>query len=420
MSLEELRKLRRRVVVTGYGVVTPIGNTVDEYWASLVAGRSGIGPVQRFDASDLPVRIAGEVKDFDPVDYMPKPLARRLDSFSQYGLAAAVQAAEMAKLPVGEGMGERTGVIVGSGYGAANLVFDSVLRMHEKGPRIVSPMFAATSGIDNPAGEIAIRFGATGPSGAMSTACATGNTCVGEAARMIQYGVADVMFAGATDNCLNRLDVTSTARAGALSQRNDEPEKASRPFDVDRDGFVMSAGAGVLVLEEAGHAERRGAPILAEFLGYGATTDAHHMTAPHPEGLGAKNAIRRALEDAGVEPDEIDYVNAHGTSTKLNDTVELGALREVLGEHATRIPVSSVKSMQGHLMGAAGAVELVATIEAMRAGVVPPTINLDNPEVTDFNLVPHRAQEWTTRTAMSNSFGFGGRNAVVVVRRYEG
>jgi len=419
MTADELRRRRRRVVVTGCGVISPIGFSAEAFWASLLEGRSGVARITAFPVDDLPTQIAGEIRGFQPERYMPVKASRRLDPYAQYAVAAAVEAVEGAKLSVDEELGPHVGVLVGSGYGASTVQQAARMILHERGPRNVPAHASAAAAVDNASAEIAIRFGGRGPSGSLSAACATGTACVGQALRWIQVGDADVVIAGGADDSVTRLDIAASANARALSRRNDEPERASRPFDRDRDGFVMAAGAGVVVLEEAEHAVGRGAPILAEVVGYAATTDAYHVTAPHPDGAGARRAMRLALGDAGLEPAEVDYVNAHGTSTVLNDRTETQAIRDVFGPHATRIPISSVKSMTGHMIGAAGAVELIATVQALRSGTVPPTINCDDPEDPELNYVAHRPQGWPVRVAMSNSFGFGGHNAVLVVRRWE-
>ncbi|MGW0520237.1 beta-ketoacyl-ACP synthase II [Crossiella sp. NPDC003009] len=410
----------RRVVITGCGAVTPVGLTVEEHWSSLLAGRSGIGLIERFDAGDLPVRIGAEVKGFDPGEYLERTVYRRLDVSTQYGVAAAVQAAEAAKLVIGPELAPKVGVYVGSSAGPAQLTWDTTIKLHERGPRGISPFFFATSGSESSAGEIALKLGAHGPAANMSTACATGATCIGEALRLIQLGVTDVMIAGGAEASVTRLNIAGAAASRALSRRNEEPERACRPFDRDRDGFVMGEGAGVVVLEEAEHARRRGAPILAELAGYGATTDAYHLTAPHPEGRGAKAAMRTAMAGAGVAPSEVDYINAHGTGTALNDAAEAAAIRAVFGERAPEIPVSSTKSMTGHLISGAGAIELITAVMAIRDNVVPPTLNCDHPDDTGLNFVPHTAQQHRTDVVMSNSFGFGGHNAVLLARRWEG
>ncbi|MGN9841693.1 beta-ketoacyl-ACP synthase II [Nonomuraea sp. H19] len=414
-----MRTYGRRVVITGQGVITPVGLSVQDFWDSLLAGRSGVGPIQSFDTAELPVKIAGEVKGFDPVEYMPRTVSRRIDKYAQFAVAAAMQAVENAKFVVDDTNTHRVGILIGSGYGPTALVQSGTLTLDERGHRALAPWLSAATSIDCAAGEVALRLGATGPSGAVSTACASGTSAVGEAMRMIQRGDVDAMIAGGADNSITSFDIGSTAMSRALSRRNDDPQRASRPFDKDRDGFVMAAGAGALVLEDARFAERRGAPILAEVVGYGATSDAYHPTAPHPEGLGARRSMQLALDDAGVAAAAVDHINAHGTSTTLNDRTEAAAIRRVFGDHAPGIPITAVKSMTGHMIGAAGAVELIATVQTLLTGIVPPTINCDDPEDPGLNFVPHRPQQHDVKVAMSNSFGFAGHNATLVVRRYE-
>lgn len=410
---------RRRVVITGCGIISPIGLSSAAFWKSLLAGRSGIRRIESFDVSDLPTQIAAQVRDFDPEQSMPRKVHRRIDPFAQYALVAAIEAVEAAKIEFDEELAPRVGVQIGSGYGASTVQQQVTLGLLDKGPRSVGPFTSAASAIDNAAGELAIRFGAKGPSGAISTACASGTSAIGEAMRWIQYGACDVVLAGGSDESVTRSDIASACSARALSRRNDDPEHACRPFDKERDGFVMASGAGVLVLEEAERAMRRGAPILAELVGYGASTDAYHPTAPHPEGAGGQQAMRAALADARIDPSDVDYINAHGTSTKLNDRIETLAIRKVFGDHATRVPISSTKSMTGHMIGAAGAVEAIAAVHAIRDGVVPPTINCFDPEDTEVNYVPHTPQEHKVDIAMSNSFGFAGHNAVAIVRAWK-
>ncbi|GAA4884861.1 beta-ketoacyl-ACP synthase II [Saccharopolyspora cebuensis] len=419
MLSEQLRKLRRRVVVTGVGAVTPVGLTFDATWDAFLAGRSGVAQISTFDTDDLPTSIAGQIKDFDPAPYLPRSVARRMDSYAQYAMAAALQAQQSAKLTIDESNADRVGVLIGSGYGAVNSIDEFSVTIRRKGPRAISPFAPITGAIDSAAGEISMALTARGPSRAISSACATGTDALGEAARWIQFGMADAVVVGGADNCVTRVDLAGSGNARALSRRTDAPEEASRPFDEDRDGFVMSAGAGVLVLEDAERAEQRGATILAEVLGYGCSSDAYHWTAPQPEGLGAKRAMRAALADAGIRPEQVDHVNAHGTGTKLNDASEVASLREVLGERATRIPVCSIKSMTGHMIGAAGAVEAITAVRTIRTGIVPPTINCHRPLDPEFNFVPGEPQTHDVRVAMSNSFGFGGHNAVVVLGAWE-
>ncbi|MER5890191.1 beta-ketoacyl-ACP synthase II [Streptomyces sp. NPDC001941] len=407
----------RRVMVTGYGAVTPLGHSVEETWSALLAGRSGVDTVEAIDVTGLAVRIGGQVRGFTPGRYMPRPVSRRADPYAQYALAAALEACEQAGLVVDARMAPRVAVIIGSGYGPVGSIYRAAHTLRDRGARLVSPFAQVTTAMDSAAGEISMRLGAQGPSRAQSTACASGTDAVGAGMRMISHGEADVVVVGGADACVTAVDLAGSGNARALSRRNDDPAAACRPFDARRDGFVMSEGAAVLVLEAAETAERRGATPLAELTGYGASSDAHHWTAPHPEGRGARLAVEAALRDAGITGQDVDYVNAHGTGTLLNDAMETAVLREVLGERVTRVPVSSTKSMTGHMIGAAGAVELVASIQVLRTGDVPPTINCDEPIDPDINFVPHKAQHHEgVRTALSNSFGFGGHNAALVVR----
>ncbi|MFC9236092.1 beta-ketoacyl-[acyl-carrier-protein] synthase family protein [Streptomyces decoyicus] len=418
----ELREDRRRVVVTGCGVVSPVGNTTADFWAALLAGRSGLGPVTRFDASDLPVRIGGEVTDFDTTGYLTPQEARRSDSFTQYAVVAAAQALRAAGLEPPAGIDPyRFAAVIGSGYGAAHAIQQQYDVLKEKGPRRVSPYHSVLTAIDHPVSLLSIKYGISGPSCALSAACATGAVAIGEATEMIRSGRADIALAGGADDSLTATDLAGTANAQALSRRNDDPEGASRPFDRDRAGFVMAVGAGVLTLEEAGHAERRGAPILAEVAGYAATTDAHHVTALDPTGAGAIRAMRDALADAGRTPEEVGQVSAHGTGTVQNDRIEAANLREVLGpDHLPRTPITAVKSMTGHMLGASGAVEAIAAVLSLRDRKIPPIRNCDHPEEPDLDLVVKGARDWDGDVVLSNSFGFGGHNAVLVLTRYTG
>jgi 3-oxoacyl-[acyl-carrier-protein] synthase II len=408
----------QQVVVTGYGVLTPLGTGWAKTWSALTDGRSGISKLAGVDLSGLPVTIGGQLRDLDPRDRLPPALANRTGAAARLALIAADLALEDAGLAIGDLDAPRTGVVVGSVGAPTEAVLGSAAALEARGFRGVNPYTFATSGIVTPAGEVALRLGAQGPCLALATACATGANCVGEALLLIRQGRADVVLAGGADDTLNRLDLAAAARAGALSRRNDDPEAASRPFDRGRDGFVMSAGAGVLVLESAEHARARGARIYGEIAGYAATTDGHHLTAPHPDGIAVERAIRQALADAGVGANEVGYVNAHGTSTPLNDAAELKVIRRVFGERAPEVPVSSTKSMTGHMLGAAGAVEAAIALESVRTGIAPPTINCDDPEDPELNLVAHKAQEHSADVAISNSFGFGGHNAVLVVRHW--
>ncbi|AXX32280.1 beta-ketoacyl-ACP synthase II [Actinosynnema pretiosum subsp. pretiosum] len=409
----------RRVVVTGRGAVTPIGADWPTTWASMVKGSSGIRVLSTVDTTGLPVRIGGEVLDLD-LSGLPPKAVRRTDSSVHIALSAALEAVADANLVVDEALAPRVAVVLGSAGGPTKLSAAATRALDERGARGLSPYYFPGSGVDSAAGEVALHLGAQGPSVCVVTACATGATSIGEAARLIRHGAADVVVAGGVDDTMTRLDITGAAISRALSTRNDDPEAASRPFDRGRDGFVMSAGGGVVVLESEEHARARGARVLGELAGYGATTDAFHPTAPHPEAGPARRAMHDALAQAGLAPQDVGYINAHGTSTPLNDTTELRAIRGVFGSHATRVPVSSTKSMTGHMLGGAGAVELIVALESVLTGVTPPTINCDDPEDPEVNFVPHTAQEHRVEAAMSNSFGFGGHNAVLIARRWAG
>ncbi|UKY51306.1 beta-ketoacyl-[acyl-carrier-protein] synthase family protein [Streptomyces inhibens] len=418
----EVRAERRRVVVTGTGVVSPVGNTTADFWAALLAGRSGVKTLTRFDTSGLPVRIGGEVTGFDTTGYLTPQEARRSDSFTQYAVVAATQALRAAGLDEPAGIDPyRFAAVIGSGYGAANSIQQQYDVLQRQGSRRVSPYHSVLTAIDHPASLLSIKYGIGGPSCAVSAACATGAVAIGEAAELIRHGRADIALAGGADDALTAVDLAGTANAQALSRRNDDPEGASRPFDRDRDGFVMAVGATVLTLEEAGHAERRGAPILAEVAGYAATTDAHHATAPDPTGAGAVRAMRYALADAGRTPEDVGQISAHGTGTVLNDRIEAAALREVLGpDHLRRTPITAVKSMTGHMLGASGAAEAAAAVLSLRDRKIPPIRNCDHPEEPDLDLVVKGARDWDGDVVLSNSFGFGGHNAVLVLTRYTG
>lgn len=419
----------RRVAVTGMGLVTPLAAGVGATWRKLVAGESGIARIVGFEADDLPCRIAGQVPDsgaedgLDPDAVMSARDRSRVDPFIVYALAAAAEAVEDAGWTPGEDeteARERTGVLVGSGIGGLQSISQASLVLAEKGPRRMTPFFIPSSLVNLASGQVSMRYGFQGPNHAVATACATGVHAIGDAARLIREGDADVMVAGGAEAPICRLGVAGFTAMRALSTKfNDEPERASRPWDRDRDGFVMGEGAGVLVLEERGHAEARGARIYGEVLGYGLSGDAHHISAPAPDGSGGFRSMRAALDDAGLGPDEIDYVNAHGTSTPLGDEIELGAIRRLFGDAAGKMSMSSTKSSTGHLLGAAGAVEAVFSLLAVVHGTVPPTLNLDNPcEGSEgFDLVPHEARRREVRNALSNSFGFGGTNASLVVGR---
>jgi 3-oxoacyl-[acyl-carrier-protein] synthase II len=408
--------------VTGLGAVTPLGNSVPDYWQGVSEGRSGIGPITRFDAKRLDTRIAGEVKGFDPLRVVEKKELKKLDLFIQYALAAGVEAVEDAKLDFGQEDPNRAGCLIGSGIGGILAILEWHRVLLEKGPGRISPFFIPSLIVNMAAGQLSMRYKLKGPNSAVVTACATGNHAIGDAFRIIQRGDADVMVAGGSEAIIDELPLAGFGSMKALSTRNDAPERASRPFDADRDGFVAGEGAGVVVLESLDHARRRGARrIYAEIVGYGMTADAHHMTAPDPEGDGAMRAMANALRDAGVEPDAVGYINAHGTSTPYNDKTETLAIRRVFREHADRLAVSSTKSMIGHLLGAAGGVEAIVTVLALHHGLLPPTINYETPDPDcDLDYVPNVARRAEVEVALSNGFGFGGTNATLAFRRYRG
>jgi 3-oxoacyl-[acyl-carrier-protein] synthase II len=409
---------RRRVAVTGLGIVCPIGNTVGEAWESALAGKSGITRITRFDPARLACQIAGEVKDFDVAPYMTPKEARRMDLFIHYGMAAGLQAWRDCALQVTPDNAERVGINFGSGIGGLPLIEDMHNELNKNGPRRISPFFIPGTIINMIAGLLSIEIGAKGPNLAMVTACTTSTHCIGEAAKSIRYGEADVMIAGGAEAVVSELAIGGFASARALSTRNDDPAGASRPWDLERDGFVLGEGSGAMVLEEYEHAKARGARIYCELIGYGVSADAHHMTAPPEDGDGAFRAMRNALKDASLEASAIDYINAHGTSTPLGDIAETVAVKRMLGAHAAKVAVNSTKSMTGHLLGAAGGVEAVFTALALRDQVSPPTINLRTPDPQcDLDYVPNSARKMPIRTAMSNSFGFGGTNGTLVFTR---
>jgi 3-oxoacyl-[acyl-carrier-protein] synthase II len=417
----------RRVVITGLGALTPVGNTVEEFWSALTQGKSGIGPITKFDTSEkdasgefkFVTRIAGEVRNFDELKYVDKKEARRLDPYLKYAMACAVMAVEDSGLDTSKVDGNRFGVLIGSGIGGISSLLDAHKTLIEKGADRVSPFFIPMLIVNMAAGLVSMRFGAKGPNSAVVTACATGNHALGDATRLIQRGDADVMIAGGAEAIIVPLTIAGFCSMKAMSTRNDQPEKASRPFDADRDGFVCGEGGGILVLESLEHALRRDARIYAEIIGYGLTGDAHHMTAPDPEGDGAARAMTGALSDARLAPADIGYINAHGTSTPYNDKFETIAIKRVFGEHARRLAVSSTKSMTGHLLGAAGGIEAIATVLALHHGVLPPTINYDTPDPDcDLDYVPNQARKQDVEVALSNAFGFGGTNATLAFRKY--
>jgi len=409
---------RRRVVVTGLGIISPIGNTVSEAWDRALAGTPGITRITRFDCSRLASQIAGEVKAFDVAPYMSPKEARRMDLFIQYGMAAGLQAWREAALQVTPQNAERVGVNFGSGMGGLPLIESMHDELKANGPRRISPFFIPGSIINMTAGLLSIEVGAKGPNLAMVTACTTSTHCIGEAAKSIRYGEADVMIAGGSEATVTELAIGGFASARALSTRNDDPAGASRPWDKERDGFVLGEGAGAVVLEEYEHAKARSARIYCELVGYGVSADAHHMTAPPEDGDGGFRAMRNALKDAGLEPGVIDYINAHGTSTPLGDVAETLAVKRLLGDRAPKVAVNSTKSMTGHLLGAAGAVEAVFSILALRDQVSPPTINLRNPDPQcDLDYVPNQKRSMPIRVALSNSFGFGGTNGTLIFKK---
>jgi 3-oxoacyl-[acyl-carrier-protein] synthase II len=408
-----------RVVVTGLGAVTPLGNSVPEYWRAICEGRSGVGPITRFDPKRLDCRIAAEVKGFDPLKVIEKKELKKLDLFIQYAVAAGVEAVEDAKIDFSQMDPTRAGALVGSGIGGILTILEWHRVLLEKGPSRVSPFFVPSLIVNMASGHLSIRYKLKGPNSAVVTACATGNHAIGDAFKIIQRGDADLMVAGGSEAIIDELPIGGFAQMKALSTRNDEPTRASRPFDADRDGFVPGEGAGVVVLEHLEHARRRGARIYAELVGYGMTADAYHMTAPDPDGDGAIRAMTGALRDAGLRPEDVGYVNAHGTSTPYNDKTETLAIKQVFGDHARRLAVSSTKSMTGHLLGAAGGIETIVTVLALQQGILPPTINYEKPDPDcDLDYVPNTARKAEVDAAISNGFGFGGTNATLAFRRW--
>jgi 3-oxoacyl-[acyl-carrier-protein] synthase II len=413
--------LRRRVVVTGMGLVIPIGIGVETAWKNVCEGKSGIGPLTRFDTNGFETKIAGEVKNFNPELTIDKKEIKKMDLFIQYSLAATKEALEDAKLTITAENSERTGVIVGTGLGG----LPSIERYHkillEKGPGRISPFFIPMLIANLASGHIAIQFGAKGPNTCVVTACATGGHCIGNAFRAIVYGDAETMIAGGTEANITPLTIGGFNAMKAISTRNDEPEKACRPFEKNRDGFVVAEGAGILILEELQFALKRKAKIYGELIGYGYTGDAYHITAPSPDGDGAVRCMKMAMKDAGLKPEDVDHINAHGTSTPLNDFTETLAIKAVFGDHAKKVPISATKSMTGHLLGAAGSTEAIFTILAIRDGIMPPTINYEEPDPQcDLDYVPNVARRKPIKVAMSNAFGFGGTNATLVFKKFEG
>jgi 3-oxoacyl-[acyl-carrier-protein] synthase II len=414
--------VKRRVVITGVGLVTPLGNNTRETWRSLLEGHSGVGPITHFDASQFPTRFAAEVRNFDPALFMEKKEVKRMDTFCHFALAASDHAMRDAGLTAWNGReSERAGVIVGSGIGGFGSIETEHATLLAHGPRRISPFFIPSSIVNLAAGRVSIRYGARGPNCAPCTACSAGTHAIGDAFKIVERGDADIMIAGGAEAAITPLSLGGFDAMKALSTRNDDPSRASRPFDRDRDGFVLGEGAGILILEELGHAVRRGAKVYAELAGYAMTSDAFHITAPAPGGEGAIRAMRLTLDDQGIPPDQVDYINAHGTSTPPNDRTETAAIRAVFGAHAYKLAISSTKSMIGHLLGAAGAVEIAVTALSVRDQIMHPTINLAHrdPEC-DLDYVPNKARSAHIRYALSNSFGFGGTNACVLLKRFEG
>jgi 3-oxoacyl-[acyl-carrier-protein] synthase II len=413
--------MKRRVVVTGMGTITPVGNDVATTWRSLIEGKSGTAPITKFDASNFPVKFAAEVKGFNPLDYMDRKEAKRADQYTQYAVAAARQAMTNANLVERNGMDpDRIGVIIGSGIGGLKSFEEQHDVYRERGVGKISPFFIPMFIADIAAGIVSMMFNAKGPNYATVSACATSAHAIGDAYRTIQYGDADVMITGGAEATVTPMAIGGFANMKALSERNDSPETASRPFDATRDGFVMGEGAGVLILEELEHALKRGATIYAEIVGYGATGDAYHLTAPAPDGEGAQRAMKRALKDAGLEPKDIQYINAHGTSTPANDFNETRAIKAVFGEYAKTVNVSSTKSATGHMLGAAGAVEAVVSAMVVGSGIIPPTINYQNPDPElDLNYTPNTSVKRDVNAVLSNSFGFGGHNTTLAIKRFK-
>jgi 3-oxoacyl-[acyl-carrier-protein] synthase II len=410
----------KRVVITGMGLITALGHTVEETWEALCQGRSGIGPIRNFDASAYLVRFAGEVRDFEPSRYLEHKEIRRNDPFTHLAVAASRQALARARLSITEQFAPHIGVCIGSGVGGLMTLHEQFAVLHEKGPARVSPFLVPMMMINAAPGMVSLLTGAQGPAWAAVSACATGGNALGEAWETIRRGAAKAMLAGGAEKAVTPLAMAAFANMHALSRRNDDPQGASRPFDADRDGFVMGEGAGMLILEDLDFALERGAPILAELVGYGSTADAYHMTEPAPGGEGLVRAMERALQSAGLRPEEVKYINAHGTATRLNDATETQAIKTCFGSHAYHLAISSTKSMLGHTFGAAGAIEAAITVLSIVHGIIPPTINLDHPDpACDLDYVPHQARRSEVKVALSNSMGFGGHNTCLAFKQYE-
>ena len=414
-----MQSANRRVVVTGLGMVSPLGLSVEESWQNILVGKSGIGPIEAFDASDLAVRFSGEVKGFDPASILPRKEVKKMDTFIHYALAAGIEALKDSGMEVTEENAERIGVHIGSGMGGLPMIQEGIKNLITRGPRKITPFFVPATIVNMASGDLSILLGLKGPNISIVTACATGTHSIGDAARLISYGDADAMLTGGTEAATSAIGVSGFAQAKALSTRNDAPDLASRPWDKDRDGFVIGEGAGLVMLEEYEHAKARSARIYAEVVGFGMSGDAYHMTSPSANGDGAARCMVNALHDAGLNPDQVDYINAHGTSTPAGDAAETQAAKSVYGDHAYKLAMSSTKSMTGHALGAAGGLEAVFSILALRDQVAPPTINLDNPsEGLDLDYVPHNAREMKLDVAMSNSFGFGGTNGTLIFKKH--
>jgi len=412
--------LKKRVVVTGMGTVNPLGNCVSDTWEGICAGKSGIAHITKFDTSDLRTKIAGEVKNFDPLSFVTPKEVRRFDDFIIYALASAEMALDDAGLIIDDRNADRIGIILGSGIGGITTIEKEKEALMKAGPKKISPFMIPGALANLAAGTVAIKFGTRGPISCAVTACSAGNNAIGDAFRTIAYGFADVMISGGTESAVSPLAVAAFNAMRAISTRNDNPEAASRPFDRNRDGFIMSDGCGIVILEELSFALDRGATIYAEVSGFGSTCDAYHIAAPPPGHPGAVRSMQLALKEAGMDPSDIDYINAHGTSTSLNDKYEIEAIKKVFGDHCRQLAVSSTKSMTGHLLGAAGGLEAILSVKSIDDGIIPPTINLDNPDSEcDLDLIPHTMRKQDIRTVMSNTFGFGGANAVLVFKKFE-
>lgn len=412
--------VRRRVVITGMGAVTPIGTDVETFWQNLIAGKSGISMIDTFDVSEYPTRFAGIVRDFNPEEYLDKKEARRFDRYTQLAIGAAIQAIKDSGLEITDENRERCGVYIGSGIGGISVLLENYRTLMNRGPKRVSPFVVPMMIANMASGQISIMLGAKGPNSSPISACATGTHAIGDASKIIERGAADVMVAGGSEAAVVDLAIAGFSNAKALSERNDDPQRASRPFDLNRDGFVMAEGAGVVILESLEHAQARGAKIYAEVIGYGMSGDAYHITAPDPEGNGGFRAMREAVLDAGIDVTDVDYINAHGTSTDVGDKHETQAIKKLFGDHAYKLAVSSIKSMVGHMLGAAGAIEAIATAKALCEGIIPPTINYETPDPEcDLDYVPNESRKSEVKIALSNSFGFGGHNAVIALKKFE-